>query len=368
MCNSKDRVIEGREADAETPLDFFLSYKSEDVAVVRMVAEQMRASGLRVWFAEYDVLLKDREQFRGAIENAIQGSRFGVCFTNDRFIQSAYCSWEVELLLKRLGAERIVEIALPRQPLPHRLFPDLLAAKCLEVPTAQFSETDAAESGSARSFVLPCSTVDAILAHIQTSTGISISGCGCAAPGGPVRRSFRSRGVKYSLDVSGWNVSRPGLLARLIGRGGGDALGPRFSKHCPGGNMWGHIIVGTQDVQRKQLAFGTSDDRAYYDEALQFAGHYFGDVWKQHCLGVHLFFLEGFSHPAFTTLARSGMAALMGNPTWSRVYSVTLRGRWKWSRDLEFAFFFFFRGGLASFLRSAHLMDKLVLSFQRKSH
>ncbi|MBU1712409.1 MAG: toll/interleukin-1 receptor domain-containing protein [Proteobacteria bacterium] len=347
-------------------LDFFLSYKSEDVAIVRMIAEQMRASGAKVWFAEYDIRLESRDQFMEDIESAIDNCRFGICFTNDHFTDSQYCRKEVELLLNRLGPERIVEIALPRQPLPHRLFPDLSAAMCLEVPVSQSIEKNLMESGQERSTMLSCRAVDSILEHIQKSTGVLLSGCDCQTAGELNRRGYRSRGVGYSLDFTGWTLERPGCLARLIGWGEGDSLGPMFSRACSGGRLWGHLIVGKQDVARKKLKIGTNDDREYYDEALKFARHYYGKIWKQNCMGVHLLFLEGFSHPAFTTLARSGITVVMGNAVWSRLYSVVLKGRWRWSSEKEFAFFFFFRGDLASFLRSAHIMDRLVLSFKRK--
>jgi hypothetical protein len=287
-----------------------------------------------------------------SIENAINNCQFGVCFTNDRLTTSKIARTEVELLLNHIGADKIVEIALPREPLPHRLFPELSAAMGLEVPVS--------------STMLTCNVVDTILQHIQKHTGMTLCGCNCGPLGEPNRRTYRSRGVRYSLDISGWTVMPSGCLTRIIGWGGGDSIGPMFSRTFPGGHLWGHVIVGTQDIPRKKLRIGSSDDRDYYEEALKFAAHFFGNTWKQQCLGVHLIFVEDLSHPAFTTLARSGMAVIMGNPVWSRLYSVVLKGRWEQSRDLEFAFFFFFRGDLKSFLRSAHVMDRLVLSFNRE--
>lgn len=45
------------------PYDAFITYKSEDADLVRNVADQLIASGIRVWFAEYQVLLQNYDQF-----------------------------------------------------------------------------------------------------------------------------------------------------------------------------------------------------------------------------------------------------------------------------------------------------------------
>jgi len=142
-----------------------------------------------------------------------------------------------------------------------------------------------------------------------------------------------------------------------------------YERQSPDGNaMWGHLLSGKQDVSRKRIGIGTADDREYYEAALEFANSYFEGIQRQHCAGVHLLFAEGFSHAAFTTIKRgSRMALIMGRQTWMRLYSVVLSGRWWWSRDIEFAFFFFVRGSLESFLRCAHIMDRLVLSFRQES-
>lgn len=127
------------------------------------------------------------------------------------------------------------------------------------------------------------------------------------------------------------------------------------------------LRVGPQDIKRKKLATGEATNREYYEEALAFGQRFYHQVQRQHCIGVHLLFAEGFSHPAFTTTkSASLMAASFVGQIFTRLYSVVLPGRWPWSRDVEFAFFFFFRGALESFLRSAHVMDRLVLSFRRE--
>ena len=40
--------------------DYFISYKSEDTNIVRIIAEQMMASGLKIWFAEYNIIFSGR--------------------------------------------------------------------------------------------------------------------------------------------------------------------------------------------------------------------------------------------------------------------------------------------------------------------
>ena len=94
--------------------------QSEDVTVVRAVADGLIAAGARVWFAEYEILLSGRERFQERIDEGIQRSAYGLVFTNDRFVGSPYCRRELDQLLEFAGPERIMEITLPREEGPHR--------------------------------------------------------------------------------------------------------------------------------------------------------------------------------------------------------------------------------------------------------
>jgi len=334
----------------------FMSYKSEDAVAIRMIAEQMRAQGLNVWFAEYNVGVRERIDFQRMIDTAIADCDYGVCFTNDLYASSEFCRSELRQLLCRLPSENILEIAFPRGDQTHHLFPQLSGIHFLEVPVSRVYR---------HSITLSLDDTNLILDFISRATGIQIAHCNYQESGYSKRLRFRSRGIRYSIDVAGWSMKEPGLLTRLRTW---RSLGPMYERQSPDGNaMWGHLLSGKQDVSIKRIGIGTANDREYYEAALKSAHSYYENVQRQHCAGVHLLFAEGFSHPAFTTIKRGpGLSLLMGQQTWMRLYSVVMGGRWRWSRDIEFAFFFFVRGSLESFLRCAHILDRLVLSFRRE--
>lgn len=227
----------------------------------------------------------------------------------------------------------------------------------LEVPVSHNDESSRA---------LSLQDANRILNFISKETGIRLSPCMHDGPAYGERIYARCRGIRYSIDAAGWSIKSPGLIERILNW---RSLGPKYERQSPDGNaMWGYILSGKQDrgVRRWKLPLGKDDDRKYYEEALKFANAFYENQ-RQHCAGVHLLFVDGVSHPAFTTIRRdSGIAIMMGRQVWMRLYSVVLRSRWRWCRDKEFAFFFFVRGNLDAFLRCAYLMDRLVLSFRRE--
>jgi len=131
-------------------------------------------------------------------------------------------------------------------------------------------------------------------------------------------------------------------------------MGPRFRRWFGQDLVWGHLIVGRQDIHilREQLKEGVDDDWEYYKNAISFAEMFYGKIWMQQCVGVHLLYMHGFRHNAYTTFTLG---------TWSRLYSVVLPNP-NGQEDIEFTFFFFFRGRFTKFCRYAHYMDKVVQS------
>ena len=57
----------------EFPYDVFLSHSAKDKAPVRVVAERLRADGLRVWFDEW--VLKAGDSIPSKIEEGLEHSR-----------------------------------------------------------------------------------------------------------------------------------------------------------------------------------------------------------------------------------------------------------------------------------------------------
>ena len=310
--------------------DIFMSYKSEDVTVVRQITEQLIARDITVWFAEYTIAVNERPRFQEAIDAGIRRSRYGVCFTNNKYVDSPYCRREVEQLLDPLncGPHKVVEFQFPSETRPHLAYPQLTGSHSVEYEG-----------------------IDQALRYIASATEMRIRPLSTPYESTPNLQNFQYRGREYALDLAGWES----VQRQYRNRQGPDMEGPKFSAMCGGNPMWGHVIVGPQDVSRGAVAIGTLDDRAYYEEALKFADRFFKSIWQQKLVGVHLLFAAGFSHMALTTLFKPGI--------WSRLYSVVLPYPGE-ATDVEFAFFFFFKGNFKEFCANANRMDRVVESIR----
>ena len=60
-------------SDADFTYDVFLSHSSKDKAVVRLVAERLRADGVRVWFDDWE--LRPGDSIPSKIEEGLEHSR-----------------------------------------------------------------------------------------------------------------------------------------------------------------------------------------------------------------------------------------------------------------------------------------------------
>src|ERR1041385_7580852 len=96
----------------EKAYDFFISYKSENIEVVRPIAELLIANHFKVWFLEYNldnnIYLGTDEVLREAMFAAISKSKFGICFTNEAYFSSARCRIELNGFFECLDADHII--------------------------------------------------------------------------------------------------------------------------------------------------------------------------------------------------------------------------------------------------------------------
>ena len=318
--------------------DAFVSYKSGDAVVARQFAESFVACGLTPWFAEYTISIPERERFGQAIDLGVRNSRFGVCLTNEKYFASKYCECERKGLLKNCGSDRVIEVKLD----PTYNSQKVPWAASLTYQTVQQTFRDVAEIAG---FHLDLSgePTEPVRQHTHTRT---------AFPGHPGMTG------PYSLDLSQWEIlPREHSITER-----GHLLGPAFKRWCNSDLMWGHLIIGPQDprVRRKLMPMGAFDDREYYEEALKFADEFYKNQLPQRCVGVHLFFLDGWSHVALTSFFQE-------KGTWARVYSLVFPST-DGGADIEFAFFFFMREPFRHFCRRAHLMDELVASLQKSDN
>ena len=91
--------------------DVFLSYSSKDKAVVRAVAERLRADGLRVWFDEW--VFKPGDSIPAKIEEGLEHSRVLVlCMSANAFgsdwaqLEAGTCWWRNLRFRDPLNRER----------------------------------------------------------------------------------------------------------------------------------------------------------------------------------------------------------------------------------------------------------------------
>jgi len=312
----------------------FLSYKSEDVFFVRAVAERLLSFGLRVWFAEYHILLKNYDLFKAEIDTALTCSEFLVCFTNDAYIASQYCRYEIETFIKFSShKDRVIEIQYPPEHQPHTTYPWL--AQCSSIISPSIDEA-----------------ISFLVSRIGTDLPLSLLG---KEKDIEIRRVFDDGRERYSLNVKDWDID----LRQLLPANGGDIEGPKFERLVDGDRIWGNLFIGDQVAHPRAWRTPTGDDRQYYRYAMDFAKHFYLKRfwWRlfEQPVGLHLLFLAGYSHMAITSKTIFGM--------WTRRYSVVLpspRGR----SGVEFAFIFFFRGTFEVFARNAHLVDAIVSSLE----
>ncbi|MFH1763050.1 MAG: toll/interleukin-1 receptor domain-containing protein [Gemmatimonadota bacterium] len=324
----------------EKPFDVFISYKSEDVHVVRQIADLLLASGLKVWFAEYLILLSEKYRqeeaegadtaIQGALDRGIRSSRRGVLFTNDRYVGSHWCRQELDALLgpEGPGLENLIEVMIPSEPGTRERYPQL--STC---PAMRF------EGDLARTYQG--------LAHFLGSPPAPIP----SGDSGP-RRWHRDPRAGYSLDVTGWEVTDPGG-----GKIFGGIQGPRLERSLGGIRVKGNLSIGPAAERPRPIPGPglTQDDREAlrlsFSRAKGFADRYLTHSGDQ-CAGAHVLFYGGFSHLVLT-YRKAGL--------WMRRYSVVVPHH-RTSEGTEYAFVFGFEGPFTELCRHASELDALVLS------
>ncbi len=285
------------------PWEVFLSYKSENANLVRVVAEKLIARGARVWFAEYNVLTGNYHDFQGEIDRGIDESAFGVIFSNNQWADSPYCRLEIDRLLSRLPKERILEIAVPREAGPLEALPVLR-----EVPSLIYD-------GDA----------DKVVEFLAREAGLSL-----APPPAPSHandsavRIFGSAGLELTLMPDVFRTykefGRP--------REGQPGSGIEDLRAWLKGNVAGletDLFVyawgdSTTLSELPDAPSGPLDDREAYRRLISYAGNWlarnqFNDV------GLHLFFHLQQSHYAMTYIYPS--PRFPGTETWERRYVIT---------------------------------------------
>lgn len=324
--------------------DFFISYKSEDANVVRRVAERLIAGGFRVWFAEYEVLLRNFDEFLDAIQKGTQNCTFGLLFTTSRYATSKYCQQEVNWL---------------RQSLDH--MPGHIIEVSLEETNDAWKVCNIPLSPPRLVYELPALIADdhgqeaRLFDALATRTGLDLNRCKPVQLDVAKTTQFCARCTQIGFDTTGFYLdawqrhSEDGSdVVRFVSM---DTKVPLEFNVC--------FDFSLQYAPGKPYSIATApvvDDRKLYDERRQFSSWWMRKMGQLGASleeeGLHLVWRDNRTHVALTHRF---------DDYWMRKYSLILDDR-ALSRPTEVIFTFGLKGDFGSFCSLAPLMDRIVES------
>ncbi|MDQ2974750.1 MAG: toll/interleukin-1 receptor domain-containing protein [Acidobacteriota bacterium] len=293
----------------------FLSYKSEDANLVRLVAEYLIASGLDVWFNEYRILPDDYDRFDQMIDDGLRQATHAVVFTNNRWSRAEWCRYEMDGLLSAISDHRrIVEVGIPHEDEPRETYPALLAQPPIifqgnpRAPAMREVHRVVAEIAQRFGFpfTLPEPAVGASSSVWLPRFGVSFNPSSFSLwPG----RTLRF----WSIAVLSPNINLVSAFRTLVFRRMVDGVPISFDVY-----VWNYESpIHSFSIDEE----GVSDDRAVQKSYLRYAQKWistdrgaFGTVtWKAE--GLHLAFVEGRSHFGLTYSSHLG---------WDRRYAIRI--------------------------------------------
>lgn len=325
--------------------DFFVSYKVENVLLVRQVVEQLMASNIKIWFDEYQILLDDYENWEECVKENISKSRYVLIFIDKLYLLSGACQVEFKDSVEKHGYDKMILIVL-----------DEISNPILKEVKWSFHFT-----GS--------NTINDILSFIESIIRQPIQKINLENMRiGKEYYTGKCLGFPYRLDVTSWNYRRS-LWSFLFN------ICYKISQYFAGtGNSAGPVLYRIIENQRIEmnLYFGpeinpshiesrikyTVNDRELQNEMREYAKGYFNRYFGRDnvkCIGVHLVPHYEFMQFAFTYQLLPGL--------WCRKYSVTLPIA---NQVVEFVFTFGVYGSFKEFCKVAWLCDQLVISLAIK--
>jgi hypothetical protein len=337
--------VRGKSVHIRDQYDLFISYKSINVVLARQIAEQMIHSGIKVWFAEYEILTKkhleilhatDEERnaiITQAIDDGINKSKYGLALTNNCYASSQYCQHEIKQLLLACGSEHIVEIMIPKEHKTHELFKELTASKSM-IYNGNIND------------ILKFAAVNISHKIKPIPQNINQSSGSCLYKG-------ECRGRTYSIDTTGWDYDDSKMAPFFTPAQRGSDLIRKVEEGILKMNMFHGEEINPQLLE-SHLRQDTDDDRDAYNLLISYAEKHMEDL-NAVPRGVHLFFHGGHSQICLTYQLPQ---------MWMRKYSIILTDDMS-DFASEFVFTFIALGmDFSSFCRNAHLFDKLVLTLK----
>jgi hypothetical protein len=319
--------------------DFFLSYKSENANEVRRIAERLMAQGYRVWFAEYEVLLRNYEAFERHIATGAGNCEYALLFTTDDYALSEHCANEVMLLKRNFAGRegRIIEVALD-DPNRARDLLGLSAGSPRLIARLRPSASDGTDED------------ERLLNELAMLTGLNLArGVACPALAAPSSPRFRARCAPLSLDSGPFEIEQHGMSAF-------DQT-DEVSFASPDRNIPLSFNIRFHYDPQRTLRYALStrtgpvDDRTIYRELREYAKWIMAVMFLMKERGLHLVWLNGRTQMALT---HSFLWVRM------RKYAVVVNV----PRPLQVIITFGMRGNWEEFYRLAPLMDRVIESIR----
>lgn len=310
----------------------FLSYRTADMLLARAVTERLLASGVGVWFNEYEVDIEHYDAWDQLVAGGIREAVGGIALVGPDYLSSPYCRDELTQMLAAYGPEGVLVVVTGDEG-------GRLVERFPDVATSQR---------------VVGHDVDAIVAQVRSLAPFAIPE---AIPCRPERTGLVAGGtvlgIPYRLDADGW---------RLLGQGGGErgageVEGPQLQLADPAARVLMNLYAGPlAEGERRSPNPLAGEDREIRRRTMEQARRHYGALRSLGgglARGLHLVPHDGWGQFAITYRMPG---------YWSRKYSVLLVQ--PTGEQAEFVFTFGVVGTFASFCRVASQMDRLVTSLE----
>lgn len=275
----------------------FISYKSQNVDIARQIADQLIAQGIHVWFNEYMILLKNRDEFEEAIHQGLACCTHAIILTSDAYHKSDWCKLELDGLRAQLAPNRVLHVRLEQYETDTER-----ALREWGVYTHSLEEND----------------VNALWDSLSRILALRL-----IPQGFPVEAALRAALIydelKLSIDVAGWTIRQ--LNQPPQNNLDRDVRLLKMSKYIEGQEVTLFIDVGSQNYVHRCIEISPKqEDRDFYYDMQGLFKKYLDEyaVGGFRCHGCHLMHALGHANIA---------VSLFQGEWWMRQYSIVLDRR-----------------------------------------
>lgn len=327
--------------------DVFLSYRRLNANVVRRIAEGLALRGVRVWFDEYLIRVRDRSLIEQWLSEGIAAAQKLVVFSNDSYAKSPWCcSHELEPFVSRVGVQNVVPVGMPKEPEFLQKYGSLLA----NCSWKDFAGTELLDE-----------EIEEAIAHICTSIGRESgdkpeSLAASNIPAEPNNRvEVQAEKCTVSLDLAGFDFWHD--VESNVPRNQDDGVSAFYKREHRGTFVCVEFSAGLTWGEKRS---GVAAEQQLSDTQLMEQARDFASSWLEQAghrdLGVHTVIAFGFRH-----FAMSYWQTAVG--AWARKYSIVIPHP-QTGENFEVVVTFTHHGTFADFLAFAPTMDGIIYSMK----